>query len=102
MRGCRGLLYWALSRRNILPVSNLRSDSRRLAGASVTSSTEATMSKNPWLIHVRALYLSALCALSICLIVTATAAAKPNVIFLFADDQRADTIAALGNPHIKT
>jgi len=30
------------------------------------------------------------------------ATAKPNVIFLFADDQRADTIAALGNPHIKT
>jgi len=27
---------------------------------------------------------------------------KPNVVFLFADDQRADTIAALGNPHIKT
>src|SRR6478735_3088885 len=27
---------------------------------------------------------------------------KPNVIFLFADDQRADTISALGNPHIKT
>src|SRR2546421_5483091 len=27
---------------------------------------------------------------------------KPNVIFLFADDQRADTIGALGNPHIKT
>src|SRR6059058_3274236 len=27
---------------------------------------------------------------------------KSNVIFLFADDQRADTIAALGNPHIKT
>ena len=26
----------------------------------------------------------------------------PNVLFLFADDQRADTIAALGNPHIKT
>jgi len=30
------------------------------------------------------------------------AAEKPNVVFLFADDQRADTIAALGNPHIKT
>jgi arylsulfatase A-like enzyme len=30
------------------------------------------------------------------------AAAKPNVLFLFTDDQRADTIAALGNPHIKT
>lgn len=29
-------------------------------------------------------------------------AAKPNVLFLFTDDQRADTIAALGNPHIKT
>jgi arylsulfatase A-like enzyme len=26
----------------------------------------------------------------------------PNVLFLFADDQRADTIAALGNPHIRT
>src|SRR5262245_56182645 len=27
-------------------------------------------------------------------------AKKPNVVFLFADDQRADTIGALGNPHI--
>lgn len=27
---------------------------------------------------------------------------KPNIIFLFADDQRADTIAAHGNKHIKT
>jgi arylsulfatase A-like enzyme len=27
---------------------------------------------------------------------------QPHVVFLFADDQRADTIAALGNPHIKT
>ncbi len=26
----------------------------------------------------------------------------PNVVFIFADDQRADTIAALGNPVIKT
>lgn len=30
------------------------------------------------------------------------AAEKPNILFLFADDQRADTIAALGNPVIKT
>ena len=30
------------------------------------------------------------------------AAARPNVLFLFTDDQRADTIGALGNPHIKT
>ena len=29
-------------------------------------------------------------------------AAPPNVVFIFADDQRADTIAALGNPVIKT
>lgn len=28
--------------------------------------------------------------------------ARPNVLILFADDQRADTIAALGNPIIKT
>lgn len=27
---------------------------------------------------------------------------RPNVLFLFADDQRADTVAALGNPVIKT
>jgi arylsulfatase A-like enzyme len=27
---------------------------------------------------------------------------RPNVLFLFADDMRADTIAALGNPHIRT
>ena len=27
---------------------------------------------------------------------------RPNIIFLFADDQRADTISAHGNPHIRT
>ena len=32
----------------------------------------------------------------------APARSKPNVIFLFTDDQRADTIGALGNEHIKT
>ncbi len=31
-----------------------------------------------------------------------TANQRPNVLLLFADDQRADTIAALGNPHIQT
>lgn len=31
-----------------------------------------------------------------------SAATQPNVVFIFADDQRADTIAALGNPYIKT
>ena len=34
--------------------------------------------------------------------VAARAAERPNVIFLFADDQRADTIGAHGNPHIDT
>jgi arylsulfatase A-like enzyme len=35
---------------------------------------------------------------------TAKAAASPppNILFVFADDQRADTISALGNPHIRT
>jgi arylsulfatase A-like enzyme len=28
--------------------------------------------------------------------------ARPHVVFLFADDQRPDTIGALGNPHIQT
>lgn len=27
---------------------------------------------------------------------------RPNILFLFTDDQRWDTVAALGNPHIKT
>lgn len=33
---------------------------------------------------------------------TASEAAPPNIIFLFADDQRADTVGAHGNPHIQT
>ena len=32
----------------------------------------------------------------------AASAVRPNILFLFADDQRADTIAAHGNPHLKT
>ena len=35
-------------------------------------------------------------------IFSGAAGARPNVLILFADDQRADTIAALGNPLIKT
>lgn len=41
----------------------------------------------------------------LCVILTATpavAADRPNVVFLCSDDQRADTIRALGNPHIDT
>lgn len=33
---------------------------------------------------------------------TAGADKKPNILFLFSDDQRPDTIAALGNPNIQT
>jgi arylsulfatase A-like enzyme len=40
----------------------------------------------------------AFCAMALSL----RAATAPNVVFIFADDQRADTIAALGNPVIKT
>ncbi|MEN6575006.1 MAG: sulfatase-like hydrolase/transferase [Phycisphaerales bacterium] len=35
-------------------------------------------------------------------VLKATGKGKPNILFLFADDQRADTIGALGNPHIRT
>jgi arylsulfatase A-like enzyme len=44
--------------------------------------------------------------LSLCLFAvlagTALAADKPNVLFLFADDMRADSIGALGNPVVQT
>jgi arylsulfatase A-like enzyme len=32
----------------------------------------------------------------------ACAADRPHVVFLFTDDQRADTIGALGHPHVRT
>jgi arylsulfatase A-like enzyme len=35
-------------------------------------------------------------------VVSLAAAPAPNIVFIFADDQRADTIAALSNPVIKT
>ncbi len=46
-------------------------------------------------------------ALPVLLLAPALAAAQesgkhPNVVFIFTDDQRADTIAALGNTHIQT
>jgi arylsulfatase A-like enzyme len=34
--------------------------------------------------------------------ISPAAANRPNVLFLFSDDQRADTISALGNPYIQT
>src|ERR1700760_2174569 len=38
----------------------------------------------------------------LCAAVSAAGAEKFNVLFLFSDDQRADTIAGLGNTHIST
>ena len=43
-----------------------------------------------------------LCFALLVMVVSLTAAQPPNIVFIFADDQRADTIAALGNPVIKT
>jgi arylsulfatase A-like enzyme len=40
--------------------------------------------------------------MSLAVTVSLSAAPITNVVFIFADDQRADTIAALGNPVIKT
>jgi arylsulfatase A-like enzyme len=51
---------------------------------------------------MKVLFAILLLSLSMILAATAEAAAKPNILFFFADDQRADTIAALGNPVIKT
>ncbi|MBW3600259.1 MAG: sulfatase-like hydrolase/transferase [Planctomycetes bacterium] len=43
------------------------------------------------------------CALFVaCLTSSSPAAERPNVLFLLTDDQRADTVAALGNPVIET
>ncbi len=41
-------------------------------------------------------------ALPLLLVFAGGAAAKPNVLFVFADDQRFDTVAALGNKEIQT
>ena len=40
--------------------------------------------------------------LVLAILLAATAAAQPNIVLLFADDQRADAIGAWGNPHIQT
>lgn len=50
---------------------------------------------------LRTLILLALCPLATLRAADSTPG-KPNILFLFADDQRADTIAALGNPVIRT
>lgn len=50
--------------------------------------------------------LNRLLQVALFIVVTASAVSRagdrPNIVFLFADDQRADTIGAHGNPHIRT
>jgi arylsulfatase A-like enzyme len=41
-------------------------------------------------------------ALGLCLTSAASAAPRPNILFILTDDQRADTLGALGNDHIST
>ncbi len=48
------------------------------------------------------LYLIALGAWGLGLPAAAAEAKRPNVVFLFTDDQRADAVGALGNAHVKT
>jgi arylsulfatase A-like enzyme len=43
-----------------------------------------------------------LCFALLFTVVSLAGAQPPNIVFIFADDQRADTVAALGNPVIKT
>lgn len=43
-----------------------------------------------------------LCALLLATVSALGAETRPNILFIFADDMRADTIAALGNPNIQT
>src|SRR5437763_12366178 len=53
--------------------------------------------------HLRNATLYSLLGLLSCTTVAAAdAPRRPNVLVLFSDDQRADTIAALGNPNIRT
>jgi arylsulfatase A-like enzyme len=51
--------------------------------------------------NLRTVFLSLLATLGSVALHAATPS-RPNILFIFADDQRPDTIAALGNAHIKT
>ncbi len=52
--------------------------------------------------RLRFLLLSLLATSAVSALAAAPASTKPNVLFFFCDDQRADTIRALGNGHIQT
>ncbi|GAB4141605.1 MAG: sulfatase-like hydrolase/transferase [Planctomycetaceae bacterium] len=48
------------------------------------------------------LLLSLIVSLPMKLTLAAKAKKRPNILFLFADDQNAGTVGAFGNPHVKT
>lgn len=55
----------------------------------------------PSLVHLLRRTLS-IALLAFATAVAAAAPVRPNILFLFTDDQRADTLGALGNRHIRT
>ena len=75
-------------------------------GASVLKNTEGSFMKNIiflcWMVLICIISSCNTTAPSCNVTAPPTNPGKPNIIFLFADDQRADTIAAHGNPYIKT
>ena len=50
----------------------------------------------------RTLWLLALPLVGLAAPIASAADVRPHVVFLFTDDQRADTIGALGHPHVRT
>ena len=64
---------------------------------------EVTLVLGQWVVLRRGMIKLTLFSAVWCLLGgVASAADRPNIVFLFADDQRADTIGAHGNPHIRT
>mgnify|MGYP003578635410 CR=1 FL=1 len=72
----------------------------RLVPAATESIMLPTFTTGDLVVYLRALLLSFSAVLPAAS--PAVAPGKPNVLFLFTDDQRADSIAALGNPVAKT
>lgn len=60
------------------------------------------MKSNPRTTVLTYLWLVCCCCLLVSFSIAQTKAKHPNIIFLLSDDQRADTIHALGNAHITT
>ena len=61
-----------------------------------------SLTSRQWLPWFPLLLALSLLLASVTRLQAAHAAKRPNILFLFADDQRADTLGAWGNSHIKT